>query len=235
MNPIVTNWMASHGLILAPDQVFPVHLPRTPRRALYALCEQLRLDKGAEIGVLRGLNSKAMLEANPRLSLLCVDPWKAYDAYHDYRRQTKMDAFHTEARANLAPFNGRVAIVREYSDRAVRGVPADALDFAYIDGNHIFDAAIVDIVEWSKRVRPGGLVAVHDYYRPKARHMQVADAVDAYLKAHRITEWFTVGGDCEEDGKIPPSAVWFKPEPLPFPEKRPEGQMPAVPEVKAAV
>ena len=86
MNPIVTAWMAEHGLIVTPETRYPVHLPTVPRRALYALFERLGLDTGAEIGVLRGENSAAMLEANPRLTLLCVDPWQTYDTYHDYKR-----------------------------------------------------------------------------------------------------------------------------------------------------
>jgi len=57
------------------------------------------------------------------------------------------------------------------------------------------------------------MVAAHDYFTwPNKPHMQVVEAVDAYLKAHAITEWFTVGGDCEEDKRIPPSAVWCVPE-----------------------
>ena len=233
MNAVVIGWMARLGMTITPEQQWPVHLPWVPRRELYHLFEQLRLDKGAEIGVLRGLNSQAMLEANPRLHLLCVDPWAAYEAYHDYRRQTKMDAFYEEAKGNLAPYRHRAALVRAYADEAVRSISPESLDFAYVDGNHIFDAAMVDIIQWAQRVRTGGIVAVHDYFRPKARHMQVADAVEAYVKAHRIVQWFTVGGQANEGPRmVPPTAVWFKPEPDPFPEKRPEGEPPAVAEIR---
>jgi predicted O-methyltransferase YrrM len=213
MNPVVLGWMARLGVTVTPETPWPVHLPWVPRRELYALCEQLRLDQGVEIGVLRGLNSHAMLEANPRLTLLCVDPWKAYEDYPDYRRQSRLDGFHAQTKATLEPYADRVAIVRDFSEHAVRGVPLRSLDFAYVDGNHYFDPAMLDLIEWSRRVRPGGLMAAHDYFTwPNKPHMQVVEAVDAYRTAHRITQWFTVGGQAHEEHDIPPTAVWFVPE-----------------------
>ena len=36
--------------------------------------------------------------------------------------------------------------------------------FVYIDGNHKFDFICPDIIYWSKKVKHGGIVAVHDFY-----------------------------------------------------------------------
>jgi len=114
------------------------------------------LDRGAEIGVLRGLNSAAMLKANPRLVLICVDPWATYDGYPDYRRQSRMDGFYADTKANLAPFGERVSIIRDYSVRAVDLVAQESLGFAYIDGNHYFDPAMLDLIPMVGAGEAGG-------------------------------------------------------------------------------
>ena len=64
----------------------------------------------------------------------------------------------------------------------------ESLDFVYIDGNHHFDFVMQDIIEWSKKVRAGGVVSGHDYYR--FRNAGVVDAVNTYTHAHQIWEWF---------------------------------------------
>jgi len=56
--------------------------------------------------------------------------------------------------------------------------------------DHAFDYVIRDIIEWSKKVRVGGIIAGHDYYMFDERG--VVMAVDAYIKAHNIREaYFT--------------------------------------------
>ena len=47
---------------------------------------------------------------------------------------------------------------------------------------------MTDIIEWSKRVRSGGIVAGHDYFR--FRDSGVIQAVDIYTHMHKIHEWF---------------------------------------------
>jgi len=45
-----------------------------------------------------------------------------------------------------------------------------------------------DIIVWSTKIRKGGIVSGHDYYR--GRNNGVVPAVDAYTYAHQINEWF---------------------------------------------
>ena len=71
---------------------------------------------------------------------------------------------------------------------AFDAMPDVSLDFVYIDGDHSFDHAMLDLILWSRKVRPGGIVAGHDYYR--FRGAGVVNAVDAYTTAHQIHEWF---------------------------------------------
>ena len=71
---------------------------------------------------------------------------------------------------------------------ASRYVDDGSLDFVYIDGGHDFDNVMLDLILWSPKVRSGGVVSGHDYYRFRAAG--VAPAVDVYTQQHRITQWF---------------------------------------------
>ena len=79
-------------------------------------------------------------------------------------------------------------ILRKRSMEALEDVPDGSLDFVYVDADHTFDAVMMDIICWARKVRPGGIVAGHDYYR--FRRAGVVPAVDAYTAAHGITRWF---------------------------------------------
>lgn len=238
---VFARWLAEHGVESLDGRSMPVHFPLLTREDLYALWETMGLDRGAEIGVLEADNSVAMLQANPRLELLCVDPWQCYEAYHDYRRQSKMDAYYEAAILKTEPYDDRCRLVRVYSMDAARDVPDESLDLVYIDGNHEFDFVMEDIITWSRKVRPGGVVSGHDYYRTRQEwigrqrtsRMQVIDAVEAYRAAHRIDHLITVGGGPKHTDAIPPSWMWIKPEPHPWPANRSEGRLPSVPEVAA--
>jgi hypothetical protein len=152
-----------------------------------------------------------------------------------------MDAYYEAAKQKLAPYADRVTIIRAQSMEAVRQIPLESLDFFYCDGNHEFDYVAEDVIAWSRRVRPGGVASGHDYYRTRSEwigrqrmsRMQVIDAVEAYRAAHRIDHLITVGGGPKHTGAIPPSWMWIKPEPHPWPANRSEGKLPSVAEVAA--
>ncbi|NLE59864.1 MAG: class I SAM-dependent methyltransferase, partial [Planctomycetes bacterium] len=67
-------------------------------------------------------------------------------------------------------------------------VPDGSLDFVYIDGDHRFDAIMLDLILWSRKVRPGGIVAGHDFF--EFYKAGVTTAVRAYTQAHGITQWY---------------------------------------------
>jgi len=168
-------------------QVSPIRVPRLNRNILAGLFAELGYKEGAEIGVKRGDFSKVLCQCNPILHLLCVDPWKEYDELGSPKMsQDKANKIHKRAKKTLQSFN--VELIRKFSMDAVAGIPNNSLDFVFIDGNHTFDFIMQDLIEWSKRVRPGGIVSGHDYYR--FRNAGIVDAVDAYTRAHNIREWW---------------------------------------------
>lgn len=174
------------------------NLPWYPRRGtrvdLARLFAQLEFYNGVEVGTRDGTFSKILCENNPQLVLHCVDPWAAYST----RTQGVMDEFYEQAKLNLKDFHCN--LIRKPSLEAVKEFSAE-LDFVYIDGNHLFDHAVRDIIEWSGKVREGGIVAVHDY-DPFCGH-DVVHAVDAYTQAHDIRPWYVTR-------ELPTTAFWVK-------------------------
>ena len=179
------------------EQVSPIRIRTLSRYGLIKKFGDWGLTKGAEIGVDSGRFSEHMCKSIPDHELLCVDPWMSNrrhgSGYHAKYEQTKK---------RLAPYNCKID--RRIGMEAVRDVPDGSLDFVYIDGNHHFDYVMEDIIAWARKVREGGIVAGHDYYR--FRQAGVVDAVDTYTKAHRINEWFLT--DYLKDRT--PSFFWIK-------------------------
>lgn len=175
----------------------PIVLYRFMRKNLAKLYATLEYKKGAEIGVEGGRFSRQICVQNPGVELLAIDAWLRYPGYDRKLGQGQVDKLLEQARQRLQPYDA--TIIRAFSMDAVRDVAPDSLDFVYIDGNHRFDYVMQDIIEWSKRVRRGGIVSGHDYYH--SRQVDVVAAVDAYVKAHGIGEWWLTG----EQG----SRSWF--------------------------
>ena len=184
------------------QQIAPVRIPRLTRKRLVLHFCEAGYTRGAEIGVDRGRFSEYMLSNCPDLHLLLVDPW-----YWKLRGESRYQS--TVRR--MARFGGRATIDRRMSEDAVRDVEDGSLDFVYIDGDHSFDYVMLDLILWARKVREGGVVAGHDYFR--FRGAGVVPAVDVYAQQHGVTCWFLT------DEKAP-TWFWLKgPEPFEI-EKR---------------
>jgi predicted O-methyltransferase YrrM len=119
--------------------------PRAPRPLRPPLC--------LEIGVRHGVSTlnllHAMREANGRLVSLECDP--------DWARA----AADVIERAQLTPWWDLRIQRSDDFDCATLGRP---LDFLLIDGDHGLDQVRKDVERFVPQVRPGGLIALHDYY-----------------------------------------------------------------------
>lgn len=169
------------------NQELPIKLPMDKPRGLPNLFRELGYKVGAEIGVNKGHFSKwicyKMRRNKPKLFL--IDPYKSYKEYSEYLDQNEMDSIYEEAKTRLAKFN--VEFVKKMSMEAVKDFNDNSLDFVFIDGNHDFQYVVNDIAEWSRKVKPGGIVSGHDY----SRYMfQVREAVDGWTTSRHIKPWF---------------------------------------------
>jgi len=156
------------------EQISPVRLMRMNRKRLMQLFGQWGLKRGAEIGVDGGTFSQYMFKVIPDLELIGVDPW-----IRNPRKKVQAEGY----------LKGKQwAPMHMTSEEASLLVPDGSLDFVYIDGNHTFDYVMLDLILWGRKVRKGGLIAGHDYYR--FRQAGVVPAVDVYTQQHGVTQWF---------------------------------------------
>lgn len=178
--------------------VSPVRLSQINRTILAQVFAELGFKTGAEIGVAEGHYSKVLFENIPDLKLFAVDAWKTYPGYTEL--QNPEEVFEG-AKKLLEAYN--CEFVRKFSMEAVNDFEDNSLDFVFIDGGHDFKNVSSDICEWSKKVRPGGIVFGHDYKfhkaflekrngrPPKQRYaVEVKIVVDAYRDARGINPWF---------------------------------------------
>lgn len=177
-----------------------VEIPNMGRDDLAGLFNELGFNRGAEIGVERGLYSEVLLKGNPNLELFCVDPWmaSAYDqkaAIHAVdTEQSKYDERYHECVKRLEPY--RAIILRKPSLEALDDFEDESLDFVYIDANHDFPNFINDLHGWKKKVKVGGIVSGHDYaHFSYKKHNHVKRALVPYARSYRMIPLFIIGAD----------------------------------------
>ena len=155
---------------------------------------------GAEIGVLKGDYSQVLCHCIPNLKLKMIDPWVPFG--RNYSTMRRIEGCMERARSKTNGFD--VEMIRKKSLEAVIDVPDKSLDFVYIDELHEFDPVMMDLIQWSPKVRSGGIVAGHDYSNVYFQ-FGVIHAVNAYTYAHNIYHWYVTDKD------VHPSFFWVKP------------------------
>lgn len=169
----------------------PVEIKGSRWFDLPVLFKELGFKVGVEIGVERGLYSKALSGRIPDLKLYCIDPWRAYSGYREHVNQERLDGFYKETQERLLEYN--CEIIRKTSEEAVKDFADESLDFVYIDGNHEFLYVAQDISWWSKKVRKGGIVAGHDFRRNSEKYINdVKDVIPAFMYAKKIKPWYVL-------------------------------------------
>jgi hypothetical protein len=179
------------------------HVPS--RDELPALLNARRLfGDAAEIGVKTGKYSDFLLSRWRGRKLISIDPWLAAetDEYVD-RANVPQDAherFLAETRQRLAPHGARSEILRLTSLEAAERVADRTLDFVYIDARHDYDSVLEDLAAWYTKVRPGGIVAGHDYVDGTfpSGVFGVKRAVDEFFGARGIRVYSTGGPSAVE-------------------------------------
>lgn len=183
-------------------QPIPIEIPNVGRDDLAVWFRELGFQTGVEVGTERGVYAEILCKANPTAQLYCVDLWECYTGYRDRKSNREFKDIYQTAQERLGKY--KIEMIREFSMDAVKHFPEGSLDFVYIDANHEYPWVTEDIIHWSKRVRPGGIVAGHDYYRSilKDSKCHVLAAVNGYTYAYRINPWFVLGTQARIPGQL---------------------------------
>jgi predicted O-methyltransferase YrrM len=174
-----------------------IEIPDVGRNHLATLLNELDFKIGVEVGVQRGLYSEVICRENPQMKVYGVDSWKAYVTHpaedqfkttQNHSSQETLEQFYEQTKTRLSPYKN-YEIIREYSIEALNHFEDGSLDFVYIDANHEYGFVKSDIEGWSKKIRKGGILAGHDYYRVRnpGSLMHVKLAVDDYVRDNNIS------------------------------------------------
>lgn len=187
---VIPSWVL--GLMRATySTVFP-QLPT--RDDLPRLLEALSLrGTGAEIGVQEGLFSQQILTYWGGKRLISIDAWEQFDEdeYLDIANvdQETQDERYRLTQQGLAVFGSRSEVWKCRSIEAASRIEDRSLDFVYLDARHDYAAVLEDLAAWVPKVKPGGLIAGHDYldgHLPEGE-FGVKRAVDEYFSNMQLT------------------------------------------------
>jgi hypothetical protein len=180
-------------------EVLSIQRPLAPRqrqllKILRPLGEHL---VGAEVGVLEGGTSDALLQNLPELQLWMVDPWRpGEESLPEHMRDAaSLEEAYQRARWWTEYAQQRRFILREASPGAANRFDDAQLDFVFLDANHRYERVRDDIYAWWPKIRPQGLLTGHGYLAPlnAAESWGVRRAVDEFATAvHRTVH---VGDD----------------------------------------
>ncbi|HEY4329142.1 MAG TPA: class I SAM-dependent methyltransferase [Phycisphaerae bacterium] len=143
------------------------------------LIARFNLKTGIELGVSQGFHAQHLLEAFSNLDLVGVDVYRHVrkgDGY-DHISDQQFEDTCRKARGYLVP-TGRWRLMRMTTTEAAK-IFRGSVDFLYVDADHSYESARDDIRTWFPFVRPGGIVAGHDYGQPLWPGVQ--NAVDEVL------------------------------------------------------
>ena len=160
---------------------FPAALPRIHAEEIARIVRELELTRTLETGMAYGLSTLAICsvhEERGKGDHIAIDPYQSTDWGGIGRLNLK--------RAGLS---GRAEVIEARSDEALPRLRDEGvrIDFALIDGLHLFDATLVDFFHADRMLDVGGVVVFHDTWMPA-----VAQAV-AFVAANRAYERLEAG------------------------------------------
>jgi len=138
---------------------------------------------GAEIGVFQGETSRSILESTKTKHLYMVDPWMADFDTSRGLYTTKGDPgkdYREVAHFFNETFPDRSTIIRKESVNAVNEID-EQIDFVFIDANHTYEAVWQDLEVWIPKIKTGGLVMGHDWWK---KFPGVIQAVTEFCQNH---------------------------------------------------
>jgi SAM-dependent methyltransferase len=135
-----------------------------------------------EIGVGGSSFSRIILESDPAITLTAIDPFfdtegALSDFYNHDVNVKKIKPLQTE-------FGSRYKFILGESPKDLESIPDNSVDWVFVDGDHRHDSALADLQVAQRVIRPGGIIACHDFAvhdRARANLIEVVEATRTFL------------------------------------------------------
>lgn len=139
-----------------------------------SLCKELKPKTYLEVGSFEGRSAVGMIERGGLEEMVCIDPWKDYSQIPDVdmeQVEKRFDANVAEAMLKVMGEDRKPPLLKKYKDnsnRTLAGLLWDAhrtegFDLVYIDGSHMPEDVMLDMMLAIRLVRIGGVMIVDDY------------------------------------------------------------------------
>lgn len=162
-----------------------------------ALATALFHGEGVELGVAGGRFSELILRNDRVRRLWGVDRWSDHHDAAEYVKAIQRLA---------AAGQGRSLLLRMSFEEALLHFADESLDFVYIDGYaHTGQEGGRTIEQWWRKLKPGGILAGHDYHPVWIPTM---NAVDRFVERHGLALHLTLPAD--EPGADPYPSWWVE-------------------------
>jgi len=149
------------------------------------IVRSMSLQIGVEIGVAFGGHAEHLLENTSVHRLVGIDPYLHIPDYDDAMNlpQEVFDDLYFYVLGRLSRFGNRYFLVRGTSKEVAPHV--GPIDFVFIDGDHSYQGCRNDMVNYFPLLRPGGILAGHDYGYHEFPGIQ--KSVDEFCVANGLT------------------------------------------------
>lgn len=148
-----------------------------------------------EVGTWKGRSASYMAveihNAGKKIKFDCVDTWEGSTEHMDETDPTKYDpilkekdGLYNEYLKNIEPVKHIINSVRMTSVEASKLYKNESLDFVFIDAAHDTESVKEDIAHWLPKVKPGGILAGHDY----SWSGEVQEAVHVFFNKNEFVE-----------------------------------------------
>jgi hypothetical protein len=131
--------------------------------------------------------------------LISIDPWEASPAEeyvsNDNLPQRVHDENYATTRRRLAAYGDRSSVWRTSSEEGSARISPYSLDMVYLDARHDYASVKQDLALWYPLIRPGGILAGHDYRDGEFPEgaFGVKSAVDDFCAEHDCQVHTTFG------------------------------------------
>ncbi len=166
-NPVLQGILASEQVTAEDGTVYPLraHVDRTSLYALQRLVKQAKPKRILEVGFAYGMSSLAIAGIVSQYKRVHYD---ILDPYQDIM-------WHKIGIANMRRA-GYAGVYEWHKVSSEIGLPKlmtlhRAYDFAFIDGNHTFDHALIDFFYANKMLTVGGIIVLDDATMPALKQL----------------------------------------------------------------
>eukprot|EP00550_Attheya_septentrionalis_P004867 CAMPEP_0198298338 /NCGR_PEP_ID=MMETSP1449-20131203/40604_1 /TAXON_ID=420275 /ORGANISM="Attheya septentrionalis, Strain CCMP2084" /LENGTH=252 /DNA_ID=CAMNT_0043999585 /DNA_START=28 /DNA_END=783 /DNA_ORIENTATION=- len=140
--------------------------PIKDRKHIPRLLQARGFTDGAEIGVKYGRHAHIILSQWASCkSFRLIDLWQEQENYIDgsNANNVQQDQRFEGAKSMLAQWKDKTTFLRMLSTEAAKTIPAQSLDYIYIDARHDYCGVKEDMEAYYPKLRPGGIMAGHDF------------------------------------------------------------------------